>query len=102
MNRYGKIQKLSYMRRGPTASIKPFDLSKPSVAASFPRGFSLNCGVCFALGEGFLHHGPSNRAVLLGKGLPHALHGDMRRLTSVSADANDNQGELKKVTLRRL
>jgi|SRR6267154_314277 len=55
----------------------------------------LNCGVCFALWEGFLHHGPSNRAVLLGNGLAHALHGDVRRFGTVHTEANDNQRELK-------
>lgn len=28
----------------------------------------LDCSMCFALWEGFLHHGPSQRAVVLGNG----------------------------------
>ncbi len=50
----------------------------------------------FALREGFLHHGPSNRAVFVGKGLAHALHGNVRRFAKIRTEANDNQRVLKK------
>src|SRR6266852_3183642 len=82
----------------PTCPIK--NLSKPSLWQRRFRGISipvhyLNCGVCFALWEGFLHHVPSNRAVILGNGLAHALHGDVRRFGTIRTEANDNQRELK-------
>jgi hypothetical protein len=85
----------------PACPIKPsYNLSKPSLWQGRLRGISipihyLNCSVCFALWEGFLHHGPSNRAVLVGNGLAHALHGDVRRIGIIRTEANDNQRELK-------
>jgi hypothetical protein len=46
--------------------------------------------VCFALRDGFLHHGPRNGAVVVGDGLTHALHGDVRRIGRVRAQTEDN------------
>ena len=94
---------LSYMRRGPSYLLDKnlYTIYRNRVCGSVvSAGFRfpfviLNCSVCFALWEGFLHHGPSNRAVLLGNGLAHALHGDVRRFGSIHTDANDNQRELK-------
>ena len=56
----------------------------------------------FAGREGLLHHGTGNRAVLIGNLVAHALHGDVRLLGGVSAEANDNQGELEELGLRKL
>jgi hypothetical protein len=102
--RYNQNKKsLSYMRRGPSylpdESLYTIYRSRVLWQRRF-RGISipihyLNCSVCFALWEGFLHHGPGNRVAVLGKGLAHALHGDVRRFGTIHTEANDNQRELK-------
>ena len=49
-----------------------------------------------ALRAGFLHHRPGDGAVIVGEGLAHALHGDVRRVAHVRAQTNHNEGVLEK------
>ena len=51
--------------------------------------------VCFALRARLLHHRPSDRMALVGEGIAHALHGDVRRVIHLRAQTNDNQGVLR-------
>jgi len=92
----------SYMRRGPSylpdKNLCKIYRSRVCLWQRRFRGISipfhyLNCSVCFALWQGFLHHGPSNRAVLLGNGLAYALHRDVRRVGTIHTEANHNQRE---------
>jgi len=39
---------------------------------------------------GFLHHRPGDRAILLGEGLAHALHGDVDQVVRICAQATQN------------
>ena len=62
------------------------------------RRLILDSNMCLALRpalrEGLFHHGPGDRAVILGYGVTHTLHGDMRRLGRQIAHAEDNECEL--------
>ena len=64
------------------------------VPSSFSQrgAFSLSSdpNVCFVLGDGLLHHGPCDGAILIGDGFAHTLHGDVRRIARVRAQTDDN------------
>ena len=47
------------------------------------------------LREGLLHHGPSNRAVLLRNGITHTLHGDVSRVGGQLAHTQNDKRELR-------
>jgi hypothetical protein len=50
---------------------------------------------CFALRDGLLHHGTCDGAVLVGDGIAHTLHGDVRRVGRVRTQTDDDQRVLK-------
>lgn len=50
---------------------------------------------CSALRDGLLHHGACDGAVLVGDGIAHTLHRDVRRVGRVRAQTDDNQRVLK-------
>lgn len=51
--------------------------------------------MCLALREGLLHHRSGDRVVILGDGVAHTLHGNMRRIGCQVAQAQDDKGELE-------
>jgi hypothetical protein len=44
--------------------------------------------------SGLLYHGPGHRTVLFRERLLHALHGYVRRISWIFAEANDDEREL--------
>ncbi len=56
---------------------------------------TLDSNMCLTLREGLFHHRPGDRAVLLGDGIGHTLHGDMRCLGRQVAHAEDDKSELE-------
>ena len=67
-----------------------------SVTSPFPHAEELFVPSDFALRAGFLYHGPGDGVAVIGNGLAHALHGDVRGVGHVRAEANHNEGVLER------